>query len=297
MQRISAVLIVKNESEVLARCLDSVKGADEIIICDTGSTDGTVELAKQYTDKVFTDYVWEDHFAKARNHALAKATGDWILSIDADEYLTCPFDVVRDATSKAFMAVNVKMSAECGGAGVFWFPRLFRRSPQVWWEGAVHNHLSVMGEDVGAVTMTFGYSPAHSQDRFRSLRILEKEVADNPDCVRERFYLGREYFYRGMYDKALPQLGRYVQQSRFLAEKAEAFLTMARAYWELRMPDDARDALAQALIIDPNWSEACLFMATLAGDGTGNTRWQRNADQWKRMAETATNDNVLFLRS
>jgi hypothetical protein len=71
---------------------------------------------------------------------------------------------------------------------------------------------------------------------------------------------------------------------------------MARAYWELRMPDDARDACVQALIINPNFKEACLFMATLAGDGSTNTRWQGNADQWKRMAETATNDNVLFLR-
>lgn len=298
--RVSAVLIVKNEAAVLARCLESVKDADEIIICDTGSTDGTLEVARQYTDQVFTDYVWEDHFAKARNHALAKATGDWILSIDADEFLTCPFSTVRDAASKGFMAVNVKMSAEYGQQQSFWFPRLFRRSDNVWWEGAVHNHLSVMGEDIvtaPTVTITFGYSPAHGLDQLRSLRILEKEVAEHPECVRERFYLGREYFYRGMYDKALPMLGRYVQQSRFLAEKAEAFLTMARAYWELHMPDDARDALAQALIIDPNWSEACLFMATLAGDGSGNPRWEKNAAQWKRMAESATNDNVLFLRT
>lgn len=295
--RISVVMICKNEEVVLARCLESVKEADEIIICDTGSTDGTVAVARQYTDKVFSDYVWEDHFAKARNHALAKATGDWILSIDADEYLTCPFSAVRDAARQAFMAVNVKMTAEYGPSSIFWFPRLFRRSENIWWEGAVHNHLSVMGEDVGAVSITFGYSPAHGQDPLRSLRILEKAVADNPECVRERFYLGREYFYRGMYDKALPMFGRYVQQSRFLAEKAEAFLTMARAYWELHMPDDARDALAQALLIDSNWSEACLFMARLAGEGTGNARWEANAAQWKRMAATATNDHVLFLRT
>ncbi len=295
--KVSAVLIAKNEEAVLARCLESVKEADEIIVCDTGSTDRTVEIARQFTDRVFTDFVWCDDFAKARNHALSKATGDWILSIDADEYLTCPFSVVRDAVSQAFMAVNVKMTAEYGQTQHFWFPRLFLRSPNVWWEGAIHNHISVMGEDVGAVTITFGYSPAHSQDPLRSLRILEKEVKDNPDCVRERFYLGREYFYRGMHDKALVTLGRYVQQSRFLAEKAEAFLTMARSYWELRMPDDARDALAQCLLINPRFKEAVLFMATLAGDGSPNPRWQKNADQWKKMAETADNEDVLFLRT
>lgn len=295
--RISVVMIVRNEEAVLARCLESVKEADEIIICDTGSTDRTLDIARQYTDKIFTDYTWEDHFAKARNHAKSKATGDWILSIDADEFLTCPFSTVREAAALGFMAVNVKMTAEYGPPSQFWFPRLFRRCPEVWWEGAVHNHISVMGEDVGAVTITFGYSPAHGQDQLRSLRILEREVATHPECVRERFYLGREYFYRGMYDKALPMLGRYVQQSRFLAEKAEAFLTMARAYWELRMADDARDALVQALIINPHFKEACQFMAVLAGDGSNNARWQRNADQWKRLAETADNEDVLFLRS
>jgi len=294
---ISAVLIVKNEEAVLARCLDSVKEADEIIICDTGSTDGTIEVARRYTDKIFTDYKWSDHFAQARNHAKSKATGDFVLSIDADEFLTCPFSEVRSAASQAFMAVNVKMTSEFGPQTQFWFPKLFRNSDQVWWEGAIHNHLSVMGEDVGAVTITFGYSPAHANDRLRTLRILEKEVAANPDCVRERFYLGREYFYRKMYDKALPELGRYVQQSRFLPEKADAFLIMARAYWEMRMADDARDACVQALIINPHFKEACLFMAALAGEGSDNERWRKNAEQWKRMAETASNDNVLFIRT
>lgn len=296
-ERISVVLIVKNEEALLARCLESVKEADEIIICDTGSTDSTLDIARQYTGKVFTDYTWNDHFAEARNHAKAKATGDWILSIDADEFLTCPMDDVRAAVRLAFMAVNVRMTAEYGPSSQFYFPKLFLNSPQVFWNGAVHNHLSVLGEDVSVVpTITFGYSPAHAADQFRSLRILEKEVASRPDAVRERFYLAREYFYRRMYEKALPMLGRYVQQSSFPPEKADAFLIMARAYWELKMPDDARDACAQALIINPHFKEAVLFMATLAGDGHGNVRWQRNADQWKRMAETADNENVLFLR-
>lgn len=295
--RITVVLIVKNEEALLARCLESVKEADEIIVSDTGSTDRTVEIARQYTDKVLTDYVWADNFAEARNHAKKGATGDWILSIDADEVLAVPFARVREATELAFLAVNVKMTAEFGPQTQFWFPRLFRNSPQVWWEGAVHNHLSVMGEDVGEVGIQFGYSPAHATDKLRSLRILEKEVATRSDAVRERFYLAREYFYRRMYEQAVIQFGKYVQVSRFLPEKADAFLCMARAYWEMRMPDDARDACVQALIINPHFKEACLFMATLAGDGSENVRWQRNADQWKRMAETADNENVLFVRT
>ena len=80
----------------LARCLDSVKDADEIIICDTGSTDNTIEIAKKYTDKVYTDFTWCDDFSAARNHAKEKATGDYILSIDADEFCH-DFSKVRES--------------------------------------------------------------------------------------------------------------------------------------------------------------------------------------------------------
>lgn len=296
MNRVSVVLIVKNEEALLARCLDSVKDADEIIICDTGSTDATIEIARRYTDKVFTDYTWRDHFAEARNHAKSKATGDWILSIDADEFLSCPFANVRAAVEQAFMAVHVRMTAEYGPPSQFTVPKLFRNSKQIWWEGAVHNHLSVLGEDVGDVTITFGYSPAHSLDPFRSLRILEREVRERPDALREVFYLGREYCYRSMFDKALPLLGRFVQQSNILAYKADAFLMMARAYLARGEWSDARDACLQALNINAHFREACLFMAVLSGDGSNNPRWQANADQWKHMAATADNRDVLFVR-
>lgn len=287
--KISAVLIVKNEEEVLARCLESVKEADEIIIVDTGSEDKTIEIAKKYTDKVFGDFTWCDDFSKARNHAKTKATGDWILSIDADEFLH-DFSKVREAVNLAeqrqVLAVNCTMVAEDNGQE-FNFPRLFKNSPQVWWNGAVHNHLSVLGEDTGNVRITFGYSPAHLKDPDRALRILEKE-AKKPDGIRETFYLGREYWYRGRYEECVLALGKYVQRSTYLAEKAEAFLLMARSYWLMRMGNDARDACAQSLIINPNFKEAILFMSDIV--------WERHSPQWKHMAETADNSEVLFVR-
>ena len=85
--RISVAMIVRNEEEMLRTALESVKDADEIVICDTGSVDKTIEIAKEYTDKVFTDYKWNDNFAEARNHAASKCTGDYIFIIDADERL------------------------------------------------------------------------------------------------------------------------------------------------------------------------------------------------------------------
>ncbi len=67
-------MIVKNEEQVLSRCLDSLAGLmDEIIIVDTGSCDRTREIAARYTDKIY-DYIWKDDFADARNFAFSKAS-------------------------------------------------------------------------------------------------------------------------------------------------------------------------------------------------------------------------------
>ncbi len=87
MITISVCMIVKDEEEVLGRCLDSLSGlADEIIILDTGSRDATKEVASRYTNKVY-DFEWQDDFAAARNESLAKATMDYIYVADADEVI------------------------------------------------------------------------------------------------------------------------------------------------------------------------------------------------------------------
>jgi glycosyltransferase involved in cell wall biosynthesis len=85
--KLSACLIVKNEEQRLPQCLDSLKSlVDEIIVVDTGSSDRTVAIAKKYQARVF-HFAWCDHFAQARNYAIAQAKGQWILVIDADEVL------------------------------------------------------------------------------------------------------------------------------------------------------------------------------------------------------------------
>ena len=72
--KISLCMIVKNEEDVIARCLDSVsRCVDEIIIADTGSSDRTKEICRDFTDKVF-DFDWTDDFAAARNFSFSKAT-------------------------------------------------------------------------------------------------------------------------------------------------------------------------------------------------------------------------------
>ena len=87
MATLSVTLIVKNEEQNLADCLDTVKWADEIVVLDAGSDDKTIEIAKQYTDKVFVNADWQG-YGLQRQRLQEMATGDWILMLDADERLT-----------------------------------------------------------------------------------------------------------------------------------------------------------------------------------------------------------------
>lgn len=85
--KLSVAMIVKNEEENIERCLKSICDiVDEIVIVDTGSKDSTVSIARKYTNHIYS-HEWDDNFSEARNYALEKCTGDWILSLDADEYI------------------------------------------------------------------------------------------------------------------------------------------------------------------------------------------------------------------
>ena len=85
MATVSACMIVKNEEKNLPQCLNCFKDlVDEIVIVDTGSSDRTKEIAKEYGAKIY-DFAWTDNFSDARNYAFSKATCDFIYSADADE--------------------------------------------------------------------------------------------------------------------------------------------------------------------------------------------------------------------
>lgn len=86
LDMLSVIVITKNEAARIARCLSSVSWADEIIVLDSGSTDNTLEIAKSYTPHVFTNTDWQGYGVQ-KQRVLMRATGQWVLHLDADEWV------------------------------------------------------------------------------------------------------------------------------------------------------------------------------------------------------------------
>ena len=284
---ISAVLIVKDEEVLLGKCLDTLKGIDELVIVDTGSKDKTKEIASRYTDKIY-DFPWIDSFCKARNFANSKATGDFILTIDADEELLTPIETIRDVIYKTKKEVlNVTVTDGLGNEHKS--PRLFKNSKDIFWRGDIHETLSKTGQEDTPIIIKYGYSPAHKNDPDRTLRILNKSLKADPKLIRERYYLAREYFYRKDWERAIKEVDIYLKQAKWLPEKNDAWLMRAKCLAGLEKWEEACDSAWQALKYNANFKEALIFI--------GNHMDSVNKQRWLSYSELADNRDVLFVRT
>lgn len=209
---ISLCMIVKNEERCIERCLDSVSSiVDEIIIVDTGSSDRTLELIKKYEVKLY-HYEWDNHFANARNYAIDQAKCDYILHLDADEWLEDPHGEINHSLENDIYYIPIRNELEGGLAEVHKFPRLFRRIPELRYHGALHEQIDIglnWHRSSTVLSKVLIYHDGYLQQIIsrknkndRNLSILLAEIEEKPTPFNY-YNLGQQYFANGDFMKAV----------------------------------------------------------------------------------------------
>lgn len=154
MKSLSVIVITKNEERNIVECLESVRWAKEIVVVDGGSDDKTVELARQYTPKVYVKS-WEG-FAASKDFGLQKCAGEWILWLDADERVTIELsrEIQGILEQQEIAGVGYEVSRKAFFLGRWikhcgWYPgyvlRLFRRGDGRFSDNKVHERLEIEG--------------------------------------------------------------------------------------------------------------------------------------------------------
>lgn len=218
MSSISLCMIVKNEEDVLARCLDSVKDiVDEIIIVDTGSEDKTKEIAKLYTTKVF-DFQWKDDFSLARNYSFSLATMDYILWLDADDIILdndrAKLMELKESIDPNVDVVMMKYNVgfdESGNVTMSYFrERLLKRIKNYRWKDPVHEYIELRGKIINNDIAITHRKNKPSNDR--NLKIYKKTVSRHknlsPRCL---YYYAKELYYNGKIQDAIKYYNKFLE--------------------------------------------------------------------------------------
>lgn len=190
-------MIVRDEARCLERCLNSVRDhVDEMVVLDTGSVDATVQLA-QDAGAIVRHFEWVDDFSAARNAALAHATGDWVLVLDADEWLESGAEVLESlrSTAPSFAGFVERVDHVAEGVAET-SPHLRILPARTRYRGRIHEQPQVEGERRRlAVRIGHdGYQPEHNAKKAgRNRRLLEVELADQPDNAYLWYKLASEY--------------------------------------------------------------------------------------------------------
>lgn len=235
---LSLAMMVKDEERFLEEALASAKPVvDEMIVVDTGSRDRTVEIARDMGATV-SHFEWCDSFSAARNVTLERATGHYILVLDADERLRGPKgrapdiaglrSLLRPGPKHPYEAISLEViNTRLDGTPMngFHSVRVFPNDRRLGYRGRVHNAFGPLDDGAprisarvfgGVQVVHLGYDPelyAERKKAERSLPLIERTVAEEPDNRQHRFYLGREYLLLGRVAEARQQLERTVRET------------------------------------------------------------------------------------
>lgn len=265
MASISLCMIVKNEEEVLGRCLDSVKSlVDEIIIVDTGSSDRTKQAAGEYTEHIY-DFPWQDDFSAARNFAFSKGRMKYLMWMDADDILP-PEEAVRFTEMKQQLKADVVMMPyvtafdETGKASFLYYrERIVRNHAGYFFSGKVHEVIPPSGQIFYSDIRIEHRKIKIKEGGRRNLRIYEQmEKEGGHFDSRALYYYGRELRYHRMYKKGASILEQFFAcPDAWLENRIDAARQLSACYYAMGEEEKAFLALLKTFMYDVPRGEIC----------------------------------------
>ncbi|MBU3112279.1 tetratricopeptide repeat-containing glycosyltransferase family 2 protein [Clostridium lacusfryxellense] len=271
MVTISLCMIVKNEEDVLGRCLECVKDiVDEIIIVDTGSTDNTKKIALEYTDNLF-DFEWINDFSAARNNAFSKATKDYILWLDAD-------DVILEDDIKKFVALkktltldidNVMMMYnvgfdETGAVSLSYFrERLSKRANHAIWMEPVHECLIIGGNTINT-DVCITHRKEHAAVPGRNISIYKSLLSNGtPLSPRGIFYYSRELYQNGFIEDAIKYFNEFLDSKHgWVEDNISSCFDLSKCYNIVGDKENMLKILLRSFEYDTPRAEICCNIGT-----------------------------------
>jgi tetratricopeptide (TPR) repeat protein len=280
-------MIVRDEEDWIRQCIESVRSiVSEIIVVDTGSTDRTVQIAEELGAKVFHQ-PWENDFAKARNYSIEKASGDWILVLDADEAIAekdlpvfktmmkdrnlCWEFLQRHYSNDHRLSEYKPVSGqypewEVGHKGYFESNcvRFFPNKVGLYFEGRVHELVEHSIKKLGKHKIKrthvriqhFGHTEKVKQKKNKSTiytPLGEEKLKDNPHNWQAWFELGVEHNQNGRHQQSV---SAFMQSLALEPNYAPAWVNMGYVLCEMQRYKMAEFAQIAALEIDPKNDEA-----------------------------------------
>ena len=275
--KIVVYAIAKNESSFVDRWVDSMSEADQVVVLDTGSDDGTAERLRARGARVAVEQIIPWRFDRARNRSLelVPEDADVCVCTDLDEmfrpgWRTALEQAWTPGTSQAQYRYTWSFQPDGSEGVVFWQEKIHARRG-FRWVHPVHEVLEWVGEgERGPLALVQGVQLDHHPDPKKSrgqyLPLLELSVAEDPEDDRNLHYLGREYLYYGRWDDCIRTLTRHLAlpSAVWRDERAASMRYIARAHARKGERDEAQDwylrAAAEAPHLREPWTDLAMLL-------------------------------------
>lgn len=289
MKTLAVTLICKNEQSNLARLLPMLTFADQIVVVDTGSTDNTVQVARQFGNDVYF-FEWCDNFAKARNYAISKAKCNYVMWLDADDVIPEQTRLFVSEWKSGSDDADFYYAKYTVANGVwFWRERIVRNCKQCRFRGFIHEAITPFGK-CAYLDCEIVHKPAETH-LSRNLQIYRNAILNNRRfTLRDKYYYARTLAECNMWEQAAPYLHAVAANAKANpSDRVQSCKLLARYYLSQSNYPRALKCLARATEILPPDSETCC----LFGEAYYARKMYSLAAQWYLLALYAASQAAM----